>query len=124
VQLALLNPRAPYFDDADLLVSADCVPFAFGGFHRELLQGKILIIFCPKLDSDIDGYITKLGEILSLHRINSLTVARMEVPCCGGVRYVVDQALARSGKQVPVREITITIDGQVRGAAESGEGPR
>ena len=123
VQLALLNPAAGYFEDADLLVSADCVPFALAGFHRELLRGKILIIFCPKLDSDIDGYVAKLGEILSLHRINSLTVARMEVPCCGGVRYVVDQALARSGRQVPVREITITIDGQVKGPAEGGEEP-
>jgi NAD-dependent dihydropyrimidine dehydrogenase PreA subunit len=113
VQLALLSPAAPYFDDADLLVSADCVPFAFAGFHQELLRGKILIIFCPKLDPDIEGYIGKLGEILSLHPIKSITVARMEVPCCGGVKFVVDKALARSGKQVPVREITLSIDGQV-----------
>jgi NAD-dependent dihydropyrimidine dehydrogenase PreA subunit len=124
VQLALLSPAAGYFDNADLLVSADCAPFAFPGFHEQLLRGKILIIFCPKLDPDIEGYITKLAEILSLHAISSITVARMEVPCCGGVRYVVNQALERSGKKIPVQEITITIGGRVRGAAESGEGPR
>ncbi|HTY51629.1 MAG TPA: 4Fe-4S binding protein [Methanomicrobiales archaeon] len=115
VQLALLNPAAPYFDDADLLISADCVPFSYAGFHGDLLRGKILIVFCPKLDQDIDGYIAKLSVIFSGHTIRSITVARMEVPCCGGVRYVVDRALERSGKQIPVTEITITIDGQVTG---------
>jgi len=113
VQLALLNPAAPYFDHADLLVSADCVPFAYAGFHRDLLRDKIVIIFCPKLDADIDGYIAKLTDILSSHAINSITVVRMEVPCCGGVGYVVDQALERSGKQIPVKRVTMTIDGRV-----------
>jgi NAD-dependent dihydropyrimidine dehydrogenase PreA subunit len=117
VQLALLNPDAPYFDDADLLISADCVPFAFAGFHGDLLRGKILVIFCPKLDSDIDGYVAKLAEIFSRHPIRSITIAHMEVPCCGGVRYVVDRALERSGKGIPVKEISITIEGQV---AETG----
>lgn len=113
VQLKLLNPAAPYFENADLLVSADCVPFAYAGFHQEILMGKILIIFCPKLDSDIDGYITKLAEILVLHTINSITVAHMEVPCCSGVRYVIDQALEQSGKKVPVKDYTITINGEL-----------
>ena len=76
-------------------------------------MGKILIIFCPKLDSDIDGYITKLAEILVLHTINSITVVHMEVPCCSGVRYVVDQALEQSGKKVPVKDYTITISGEI-----------
>jgi NAD-dependent dihydropyrimidine dehydrogenase PreA subunit len=111
VQLALLNPAAPYFDNADLLVSADCVPFAFPGFHQDLLQGKILIIFCPKLDQDMDGYIGKLAEIFTRHTIRSVTVARMEVPCCGGVRYVVDKALEKAGKKIPVEEKTISIQG-------------
>jgi Pyruvate/2-oxoacid:ferredoxin oxidoreductase delta subunit len=111
VQLALLNPAAPYFDNADLLVSADCVPFAYPGFHADLLRGKILIIFCPKLDADIDGYIEKLAEIFRLHAIKSITVARMEVPCCGGVRYVVEKALEKAGKKIPVREKTIAIQG-------------
>ncbi len=82
VQLKLLNPAATYFDNADLLISADCVPFAYAGFHQEFLRDKILIIFCPKLDSDIEGYITKLAEIFSKHKINSIMVTHMEVPCC------------------------------------------
>jgi len=113
VQLKLLNPAAPYFDNADLLISADCVPFAYAGFHIELLRDRIVIIFCPKLDSDIDGYITKLAEIFSRHAINSILLAHMEVPCCSGVRFVVDQALERSGKKIPVTEKTITIQGGI-----------
>lgn len=111
IQLSLLNSAAPYFDNADLLISADCVPFAYAGFHTELLKDRIVIIFCPKLDSDIDGYITKLAEIFSHHTIKSILVAHMEVPCCGGVRYVVDKALEQSGKKIPVTEKTITIQG-------------
>jgi NAD-dependent dihydropyrimidine dehydrogenase PreA subunit len=113
VQLALLNSAAPYFDNADLLIAADCVPFAYAGFHTEFLRDRIVIIFCPKLDSDIDGYITKLAEIFSRHEIKSIMVAHMEVPCCGGVRYVVDKALEQSGKKIPVTEKTITIQGEV-----------
>ena len=111
VQLKLLNPSAPYFDNADLLVSADCVPFAYPEFHAEFLRDRIVIVFCPKLDSDIDGYITKLAEIFSRHTIKSITVVHMEVPCCGGVRYVVDKALEKSGKTIPVTDKTITIEG-------------
>jgi len=113
VQLKLLNQSAPYFENADLLVSADCVPFACAGFHQEILKGKILIIFCPKLDTDIDGYITKLADLLSIHTIKSITVAHMEVPCCSGVRYVVDQAMEKAGKKVPVKDYTITISGEI-----------
>ncbi len=114
VQLKLLNPAATYFDDADLLISADCVPFAYAGFHSDLLHDKILIIFCPKLDSDIEGYVDKLAAIFSRHEIKSVTVARMEVPCCGGVRNVVDRALERSAKKIPVSEKTITIQGELK----------
>ena len=111
VQLKLLNPAAPYFDNADLLVSADCVPFAYAGFHAEFLRDRIVIIFCPKLDSDIEGYITKMAEIFSRHEIKSITVVHMEVPCCSGVRYVVDQAMEKSGKKIPITDKTIMIDG-------------
>jgi NAD-dependent dihydropyrimidine dehydrogenase PreA subunit len=113
VQLSLLNPAAPYFENADLLVAADCVPFAYAGFHAELLRGRIVIIFCPKLDPDIEGYIEKLSEIFRLHIIKSITVVHMEVPCCSGVRYVVDKALERSGKKIPVVEKTIAIEGTI-----------
>jgi hypothetical protein len=111
--MKLLNPHASYFDSADLLIAADCVPFAFADFHREFLKDKILIIFCPKLDSDIDGYIAKLTEIFSLHAVKSVTVLHMEVPCCSGANYIVNQALERSGKNIPLKEVTISIDGQV-----------
>jgi NAD-dependent dihydropyrimidine dehydrogenase PreA subunit len=113
IQLKLLNSAAPYFENADLLISADCVPVAYAGFHQGFLRDKIVIIFCPKLDTDIDGYITKLAEIFSHHTIHSITVAHMEVPCCSGVQYVVDEALHRSGKKIMVKEVTITIEGQV-----------
>jgi Pyruvate/2-oxoacid:ferredoxin oxidoreductase delta subunit len=112
IQLQLLNPSAPYFDNADLLVSADCVPFAYADFHRDFLKDKIVIMFCPKLDADIEGYITKLAEIFTRHKIKSITVLRMEVPCCGGVRHVVDKALGKAGQGIPVIEHMITIAGE------------
>ncbi len=121
IQLRLLNPAAGYFDDADLLVAADCAPFAYADFHREFLSGRILIIFCPKLDREVDEYVEKLAEIFTRHEIRSVTVLRMEVPCCGGVRYVVDRALERAGKRMPVTERTITIGGELEpgGGAQS-----
>jgi ferredoxin len=111
VQLMLLNPQAPYFNNADLLVSADCAPFAYGDFHRDFLQNKIVIMFCPKLDPHIDEYIEKMAAILTNHNIKSITIAKMEVPCCGGVNYVVDQALQKSGKKIQVKDYTISING-------------
>ncbi len=112
VQLKLLNPAAPYFNNADLLVAADCTPFAYGDFHRDFLKDKIAIMFCPKLDPDIDEYIDKMTAILSNHEIKSITIARMEVPCCGGINYVLDQAMEKSGKKIPLKEYIITIKGQ------------
>ena len=124
VQLTLVNPAASYFDDADLLVSGDCVPFAYPEFHRDFLQGKILLIFCPKLDADIEGYITKLADIFSRHTVRSITVLHMEVPCCSGVRYIVDKALKRAGKEIPVAEKTITLQGEaVEGSIVRRRGP-
>ena len=114
VQLALLNPEAAYFDNADLLISADCVPFAHGDFHRDFLRNRIVIIFCPKLDVDLDGYIGKLAEIFSHHTIQSLTVLHMEVPCCSGVQYIVDKALEKAGRRIPVYERKITIRGELK----------
>jgi NAD-dependent dihydropyrimidine dehydrogenase PreA subunit len=114
VQLALQNPGAGYFDNADLLIAADCTPFAYAGFHADLLAGKTLIIFCPKLDPDLEGYIEKLAEIFRHHTIKSVTIARMEVPCCGGVRYVVDKAMERAGVHIPVEEMVVTISGEIR----------
>ena len=113
VQLKLLNPAAEYFDDADLLISADCVAHAFGGFHRELLDGKILVVFCPKLDNSTEEYVEKLAEIFRRHRIRSITVARMEVPCCGGLENAAKRALQASGKFIPWQVVTISTDGRI-----------
>ena len=112
VQLKLLNPAASYFDNAHLLLSADCVPFAYGNFHEDFLKDKIVIMFCPKLDPYREEYIDKLAAILSLHDIQSITVARMEVPCCGGVSMILDKAMEKSGKALPVRESIISIRGE------------
>ena len=114
VQLKLLNPAAAYFDNADLLVSADCVAHAYGGFHKELLEGRILIIFCPKLDSDLDGYVEKLAEIFRLHNIRSVTVARMEVPCCGGTVAIVEKARELAGKEKKLKVNIVGIDGSMQ----------
>ena len=113
IQLRLINPDAEYFDDADLLVSADCVAHAHGVFHRDLLAGKILIVFCPKLDQDLAAYVEKLARIFSQHHIKSITVARMEVPCCGGTVMVVKKALEQAGKDIPLKTVIVGIDGSV-----------
>jgi len=106
---------AKSFDDLeDLLISADCVAHAYGSFHRELLDGRILIIFCPKLDTDIDGHVEKLSQIFQRHDIKSITVARMEVPCCGGTVMIVKKALELAGKDIPVAVRIIGIDGSPR----------
>jgi ferredoxin len=113
VQLKLLNPANPYFDHADLLISADCVPFAYPDFHRDLLRNKIVIIFCPKLDADIEEYISKLTTILKTHQINSITTVHMEVPCCSGISNIVSQALKRSEKEIRVEDVIITLQGKI-----------
>ncbi len=112
VQLALVSPGAPYFRDADLLVAADCVPFAYARFHDDFLAGKRLVVGCPKLD-DNRGYVAKLTEILRHGTVRSVTVVKMVVPCCGGIAMAARQAIAQSGKPVPYREITVGIDGGV-----------
>ena len=111
VQLQLLNPNAQYFDNADLLISADCVPFAYANFHQKFIKGKITIIFCPKLDQVIDQYITKLAEIFRLHKIKSVTIVRMEVPCCGGIEHIVQKTLEIANKSMMVKVNVIEING-------------
>jgi ferredoxin len=113
VQLKLINPNASYFDDADLLIAADCAPFAFASFHQRFIKDKITINLCPKLDSDIQQYIDKLAEIFTKHPINSITIVRMEVPCCGGTTKIVEEALKKSGKNIIVKEYTISINGEI-----------
>lgn len=111
-QLKLVPVNAAYLDGADLLLSADCVPFAFGGFHTDLLPGKVVLQACPKLD-DADFYRAKLAALLASNDINSLTVARMEVPCCGGLVAIAREALAASGKDIPLNVVTVGVGGEV-----------
>jgi ferredoxin len=113
IQLRLLNPRAPFFQDADLVVSADCVPFTFADFHRKFLKDKVLVMFCPKLDEDLEEYVEKLTVILKDNTIKSITIVRMEVPCCGGTERIVEEALQRSGKNIILRGYTISLQGGI-----------
>ncbi len=112
VQLTLVNPNASYFQDADLLVAADCTAFAYAGFHKDFIKGRITVIGCPKLD-DNEFYKEKLAEILRVNDIKSITVIRMQVPCCGGIVSAVKGAMLNSGTIVPYREVTISPDGNV-----------
>jgi NAD-dependent dihydropyrimidine dehydrogenase PreA subunit len=112
IQLHLVPVTAPYFQNADLLITADCVPFAYADYHREFLAGKAVVIGCPKLD-DNGAYVQKLTELFRVSSIKSITVLRMEVPCCGGIVMAARQALAASGKEIPFREVTISIRGEV-----------
>jgi len=112
VQLNLVPLEAPFFDDADLLVMADCVPVAYPNLHASLLPGRTVVIGCPKFD-DARGYAEKLGEILKRNDVRSVTIAHMEVPCCSGLNWVVEKAVAASGKQIPVRRHVITVRGEM-----------
>jgi ferredoxin len=111
VQIKLVPVNAPYFENAKLLVSADCGAYAYGNFHRDFMQNSITIIGCPKLDQT--DYSEKLTEILSGNTIKSVTVVRMEVPCCGGIENAVITALKNCGKMLPWRVVTLSIKGEV-----------
>ena len=113
VQMHLLNPNAPYFLGADLLLAADCTAFSSGNFHRGFLKGKSLAIACPKLDQGIDVYTGKLTAMIDTAKVNTITVMMMEVPCCGGLLQIVKTALARSTRKVPVKQIIISTSGEV-----------
>jgi len=112
VQLTLVPPNAPYFDNADLLVSADCVAFAHPNFHSDLLRGKTLVVGCPTLD-DIVSYVEKLTGIIRDNNIKSVTVAIMEVPCCNGMHFAVEKAIGDSGKDIRLVKKVISISGEV-----------
>jgi len=112
VQLMLISPNAPYLQGADLLLTADCVPFALADFHSRFLKGKPVIIGCPKLD-DGQYYVEKLTEIFKKANINSLTIVHMEVPCCFGLSNIVSKAMVASGKNIPVDDYTVSIHGEV-----------
>ena len=111
VQIKLVPVNAPYFKDADLLIAADCTAYAYGNFHNEFIRNRITLIGCPKLDEG--DYADKLTAIIASNEIKSVTVVRMEVPCCGGIEHAVKRALMASGKDIPRRVVTVTTDGRL-----------
>lgn len=111
VQIKLAPVCAPYFDNANLLIAADCAAYAYGDFHNQYMKGKITLIGCPKLDEG--DYTEKLTEIICQNNIKSVTVARMEVPCCGGIEMAVKNTLQASGKFLPWQVVTISTDGKI-----------
>lgn len=112
VQLMLVPERAPYFEGADLLITADCVPFAYANYHLDLLKGRKVVVGCPKLD-DIQYYMEKLTNIVKNNNIKSVTVAFMEVPCCSGIARAAEAAVDRSGKDIPLYGVRVGINGEI-----------
>ena len=112
VQLMLVSPQAPYFKNAHLLWTADCVPFAMADFHQQLLTGKAIAVGCPKLDN-AEYYIEKLSEIIIGNSLSGLTVVHMEVPCCSGMTYIARQAISRAGLSMNFQDVTLSLTGQI-----------
>ena len=113
VQLKLAPVNSPFFAGADLLIAADCAAYAYGNFHQDFIRGRTTLIGCPKLDNA--DYASKIAQIIEQNDIRSITVARMTVPCCGGLSYAVGLAVQMSGKDIPVRVMTISPDGSIQG---------
>ncbi|MEE0199778.1 MAG: 4Fe-4S binding protein [Muricomes sp.] len=111
VQIKLVPVQAPYYENAELLIAADCTAYAYAGFHQDFMKGKITLMGCPKLDS-ID-YTEKLTEIIRQNTIKNVTVVRMEVPCCGGIEQAVVNAVQNSGKKIPYQIITLSTQGKI-----------
>ena len=114
VQLRLVNPQAPWLKGADVLVAADCVPFAYARFHERFLDGRVVLVACPKLD-DAAQALAKLEGVFCAAAPQSVTVVRMEVPCCGGISMATRRALAAAGSAVAVSDVVVGVDGKVRG---------
>ena len=112
VQIKLVPVRAPYFDGANLLIVADCTAYAYGNFHRDFIRNRITLIGCPKLDEG--DYAEKLTAIIAQNNIKSVTIVRMEVPCCGGIENAAKRAIHNSGKFLPWQVVTITTDGRIK----------
>lgn len=113
VQMHLVNPNAPYYRGADVLLAADCVAFSLGEFHKDYLKGKSLAIACPKLDSDQDVYVDKITSMVDEAKINTLTVMIMEVPCCGGLLQVAKQGVDKAERNIPIKAIVVGVQGNI-----------
>ena len=113
VQLHLVSPTAPYFEGSDVLLCADCVPFAMADFHRDYLKDRSLAIACPKLDDGQEMYVRKLVSMIDDAHINTLTVMIMQVPCCGGLLHLAKQAVAQATRKVPVKQLVVGLRGEI-----------
>ncbi len=113
VQMHLINPVAPYFRNADVVIAADCVAFSMGNFHQKYLKGKGLAIACPKLDDGMESYIEKMTKMVDEAKINTLTVMIMEVPCCGGLMQMAKMAVANATRKVPIKGMVVSLQGEV-----------
>ncbi|MBN1127427.1 MAG: 4Fe-4S dicluster domain-containing protein [Chitinispirillaceae bacterium] len=113
IQMHLISPSAPHYQKADFLLAADCTAFALGGFHGDYLKGKTLGIACPKLDDGLEVYGEKIRALIDEAQINTLTVAIMQVPCCGGLLHIAKQAAAEAKRKVPVKCVTVVIKGEI-----------
>jgi len=113
VQMHLINPNAPYYQSADVLISADCVAYSYGDFHRDFLSSKSIAIACPKLDQGKEVYIEKIKTLIDGAKINTLTVAIMEVPCCSGLLGIVQEGAKRASRKVPIKYVVIGVKGDI-----------
>lgn len=113
IQLHLVSPMAPYYEKSDVLIAADCTAFSVGDFHKNFLKGKSLAIACPKLDDGQDIYLEKIKSLIDDAQVNTITVVIMQVPCCGGLVYTVQQALDQAKRKVPVKKIVISLQGEI-----------
>jgi ferredoxin len=113
LQLHLVPPNAPYYQEKDVVLSADCVAYSLADFHKDYLKGKSLAIACPKLDSNQEIYIEKIRQLIDDAKINTLTVMIMEVPCCSGLLYLVKQAMEKAKRKIPVKSIVVSIKGEI-----------
>jgi ferredoxin len=113
VQLHLISPQAPYYKEKDVLLAADCTAYALGDFHKDLLKGRSIAIACPKLDSEQEIYIEKINSLIDDAKINTLTVAIMEVPCCAGLLQIAKKALENSERKIPIKSIVVGIKGNI-----------
>ena len=113
VQLHLINPQAPYYRGADVLIAADCTAFAMGDFHQRFLKGRSLAIACPKLDSNLDVYVNKITAMIDHAQVNTITVMIMQVPCCGGLLQIVKSAVSAAQRKVPVKLMVVSSEGNI-----------
>jgi ferredoxin len=113
VQMHLINPSASYFQETDLVLAADCVAYSLGNFHSRWLKGKTLTIACPKLDSGLEEYVSKITALIDEAKINTLTVMMMQVPCCGGLLQMVKMAAGQATRKVPIKSVIVGVEGEI-----------